>query len=265
MTASDQALAERPVTAVAATSIPLRKAALFLDLDGTLADFAERPDEVGPDADRNALLRRLGQALEGRLAIVSGRPIADVDRIVESACAHVGGTHGLERRCADGSLRAAEPHPRLSQVIEAFEGFAAARPGVLVERKALAACLHFRQSPQHGESAVALAQRLADETGMVLQQGRMMAELRTPGADKGASIRAFMAEPPFAGHVPIFVGDDLTDEPGFAAAQALGGHGVLVGGRQGSIADARLKDVPAVLDWLQQSLDRGAFRLGGAE
>ena len=79
--------------------------------------------------------------------------------------------------------------------------------------------------------------------------------------DKGDMVRAFMAEDPFKGHRPLFIGDDLTDEDGFAAAAKLDGYGVLVGSPRQSLATGRLPDVDAVLDWLQDAIETGGFRL----
>ncbi len=82
----------------------------------------------------------------------------------------------------------------------------------------------------------------------------MVAELCTPGLDKGAAVRAFMDEAPFAGALPVFVGDDLTDENGFRAARALGGVSILVGPLRATDADMRLDSVPAVRGWLEAAL-----------
>ncbi|MBU2118540.1 MAG: trehalose-phosphatase, partial [Alphaproteobacteria bacterium] len=136
--------------------------------------------------------------------------------------------------------------------VAAFRAFAAARPGLIVEDKTVAAGLHYRGDPRHAEAAEALARDLAARTGLKLQPGKLVLELKTPGADKGTALAAFMAEPPFAGGVPVMVGDDLTDEYGFAAAEALGGFGVLVGAPRPTAARHGLEDVAAVLDWLEK-------------
>ena len=229
------------------------RAAVFLDLDGTLAPFAPRPEDVRPDPELTGLLRRAGERLGGRLAVVSGRTVADVDRILEGAVPAVAGVHGLERRTAAGLTRA-EPPAGLALAHRALQAFAADRPGLLVEDKGLAVTLHYRLAPAMAEEARRLALTLAAEHGLERQFGDMVAELKTPGADKGASVRAFMAEPPFARAQPIFVGDDLTDEDGFAAAQALGGYGVLVAATRETAARHWLPDVAAVRAWLGAAL-----------
>jgi trehalose 6-phosphate phosphatase len=144
------------------------------------------------------------------------------------------------------------PDPAVRRAVAAFDAFAADRPGVIVEDKTLAAGLHYRQAPDVSADALALAASLAQETGLALQPGSMVLELKTPGTDKGAALTAFMAETPFKGAIPIMVGDDLTDEHGFEAADALGGFGVLVGPERPTAARYRLEDVAAVLDWLDQ-------------
>jgi trehalose 6-phosphate phosphatase len=228
------------------------KPAMFLDLDGVLAPLAPTPDAVGPDARRTEVLTRLTERLDGRVAIVSGRTLNEIDRISDGAARAASGVHGLQRRRGDGTFANQTPDPAIRQAVAAFDAFAADRPGVLVEDKVLSAGLHYRQAPGASEDAVALATSLAQATGLALQPGSMVLELKTPGTDKGVAVTAFMAEAPFNGATPIMVGDDLTDEHGFEAAEALGGFGVLVGPERPTAARYRLDDVVDVLDWLDQ-------------
>jgi trehalose 6-phosphate phosphatase len=225
---------------------------LFLDLDGTLAPLAPRPQDVIADSDRNRLLAALNNRLEGRLAVISGRTIEDVDRILDRTVLAVAGVHGLTRRSSDGALSAAVPDAGLIRVREAFQHFASDHPGLLVEDKSASIALHYRGAPQYRQAALALADRLAAETGLVAQHGAAVVELRTPGADKGDAVAAFLAEPPFAGRRPVFVGDDLTDEDAFAFVERAGGLGVLVGPARATAASHRLADVAAVLAWLEE-------------
>lgn len=244
--------AERMGASLPPPPCDLPRAALFLDLDGVLAPLAPTPDAVGPDPRRSAVLRAVSTRLDGRVAIVSGRPLHEIDRIAEGAVTPASGVHGLERRRADGSRLAARPHAAVREAVAAFQAFARDRPGLVVEDKAVAAGLHYRGDPTQAEAAEALARDLASRTGLRLQPGKLVLELKTPGADKGTALKAFMAEPPFAGSVPVMVGDDLTDEHGFVAAQALGGFGVLVGPARRTAARHGLADVEAVLDWLER-------------
>lgn len=243
-----------------AAPLVLAHTSLFLDLDGTLAPIMSHPGEVGPKAERNALLRRLSESLGGRLAVVSGRSIADIDRILEGAVIAVAGVHGLERRDAKGGLHRIAPHPALARVAEELRQFAAALPGVLIEDKTLSLAVHFRAEPGAAHLVEAQALRIAAANGLAVQPGDHVVELKTPGHDKGDALRAFMADAPFAGARPIFVGDDLTDEAAFGAAASLGGFGVLVGRTRPSLARRQLSDPEAVLDWL-----RAAVMTAGAE
>ncbi|RZJ24373.1 MAG: trehalose-phosphatase [Brevundimonas sp.] len=230
----------------------LERIALFLDLDGVLAELADTPDAVVPEARRTEVLRALTPRLGGRVAIISGRTIAEIDRISDHSMASASGVHGLERRRADGEIVRAEASESVREAVEAFEDFARTRPGVVVEDKAVAAGLHYRGAPDAAGDAEALTRRLSQETGLTLQPGQMVIELKTPGASKGTALKAFMREAPFAGGTPVMLGDDLTDEDGFRAAAELGGFGVLVGAPRETAARYGLPGVTAVLDWLEQ-------------
>ncbi|MGZ3378302.1 MAG: trehalose-phosphatase [Phenylobacterium sp.] len=235
---------------------PLRlgETALFLDLDGTLAPIAARPQDVQPDPRRTSLLERLADRLDGRLAVVSGRTLEDIDRILEGRVTAVAAIHGLVLRRPDGRVEVTPGHPGLTAAVSGLRAFAALDSGLIVEEKGLSVALHFRLAGRYGAAARDCAERLAANTGLTLQEGDMVEELRTPGPDKGASVRAFMSAPPFAGASPVFVGDDATDEDGFAAAQALGGIGVGVGAVRATQARYRLTGVDAALTWLENAL-----------
>ncbi len=231
--------------------LALSGAALFLDLDGTLAPIAERPEDVRPDPRRTDLLQKLGVRLEGRLAVVSGRSLSEIDHILESRVTCVAAIHGLVRRDAQGVIGEAAPHPGLVAARAALREFAQRDARLLIEDKALSLTMHYRQAPDRAPEVIDLAERIATTTGLTLQPGDMVVELRTPGASKGDSIRAFMAEEPFRGARPIFLGDDLTDEHGFFAARQLGGYGILVGPARKTTATYRMEGVEAALTWLE--------------
>jgi trehalose 6-phosphate phosphatase len=235
---------------------PLRldKAALFLDLDGTLAPIAARPQDVRPDPRRTSLLERLVRATGGRLAVVSGRTLADIDRILEGRVVPVAAVHGLVLRDPQGRLTAAPPHPGLESAVLDLQSFAERDAGMIVEDKGLSVALHFRLAGYQAEPARARARAIAERTGLTLQEGDMVEELRTPGPSKGDSVRSFMKLPPFSGATPIFLGDDATDEDGFEAATALGGMGVAVGSHRAVHAGHRLPNVEAALAWLEAAL-----------
>ena len=237
--------------------LELEGVALFLDLDGVLAPIVARPEEVRPESGRTRLMQALQTALGGRLAVISGRTIADLDRILDGAVGSLAGVHGLERRLGHGPIWRAAPSPAVADAKAAFEAVALAWPGAVVEEKGVSVGIHYRAAPAALTAVREVVERLAPTDELVAQWGQMVAELRTPGPDKGDALMAFMAEPPFAGARPVFVGDDLTDEHGFEAAVAAGGFGVLVGQARATAARMRLENVEAVFDWLNAAVSSG--------
>jgi trehalose 6-phosphate phosphatase len=241
--------------------------ALFLDIDGTLAELADDPRSVRVDADVAAALPRLAQSLDGALALITGRAITDADRLFPQLKLPLAGQHGSERRDAEGIIHLYTPHPgTLDRLRELAQGLAARHTGLLVEDKGATLALHYRRSP-HLASHVRRALRSShDDTGgadgYTLQPGKMLLEVRPENRDKGTAIRDFMAEPPFAGRLPVFLGDDRTDEHGFAAVEAQGGWSIKVGpGR--TRAHFRLADIAAVRRWLLAA-PGSASRIGPA-
>ena len=238
------------------TSLPLpptdllEGAALFLDFDGTLVELAEAPDAIRVPPDLAPMLNRLRRRLNGRLAIISGRSLADLERHVPCAGIAFSGSHGLELRLTDGTRIPLSVPIGFDDVRRRVLRFAERAEGLLVEEKPAGIALHFRQAPAEAERAAAFMERLAKDRGLSVQHGSMVAELRPRGADKGDALRAFMTEPEFTGARPVFVGDDLTDEHAFEAAAALGGAGILVGAPRDTAARYRLESVAAVADWL---------------
>lgn len=225
-------------------------AALFLDFDGTLVEIADRPNDIDVSADLPDLICAVGAALCGRLAIVSGRSLDALDAYLGDLGVVIVGSHGAESRLPDG--RRIEATPRISSdAISAAEAFAKAMPGVQVEIKSHGVALHYRGAPPAAGKALAFVADLAQRHSLKVKHGKMVAELVTPGADKGAAVRMLMAMAPFRDAYPLFVGDDVTDEDGFAAAQLLGGSGVLVGAPRETDARFRLPDVAAVHSWLR--------------
>ncbi len=226
-----------------------RPVALFLDFDGTLIEIAETPEGIVVPGDLAARLVALSQRLEGRLALVSGRAVANLEEHCGPLAVAVAGSHGLSRFSATRERLGKEPAPLPDAVFAALADFAAAE-GLSLEEKSHGAALHYRADPSLAERAEAFAGSLAEEHGLMVKRGKYVVELVPPGADKGAAVRAFMDEPPFAGACPVFVGDDVTDEDGFEAARELGGFGVLVGHRAATAARHALADPAAVAEWL---------------
>ena len=234
---------------------------LFLDLDGTLLDIVDRPEDVRADESLRALLGDLAERLDGRVAVISGRSLEQIDGILGDIAADlaVSGSHGCEHRWKGVWARPVRPES-LDRVAERARAFAQARQGVLAEEKSYGVALHYRLNPGAEPDARHLAEALAAEFGLYLQHGKMMVELRVAGGDKGQAIHRLMSRPPMKGTRPVFIGDDVTDEPGFAAARELGGHGVLVGGPRATAADYRIASPADLRDWLAGAVPAGASR-----
>jgi trehalose 6-phosphate phosphatase len=230
----------------------LAPAALFLDFDGTLVELADAPGAIAVPSGLAPLLDRLAARLGGRLAIVSGRALDDLRRHIGAAAILMSGSHGAELCYSDGRRIPVSAPPGLEAARAEIRRFAAAAEGLLVEDKPAGIALHYRLAPERAGEAQALFESLAARTGLALQRGKMVAELKPLGADKGAALSRLMAEPPFAGARPLFVGDDLTDEDAFRAACSLGGEGVLVGPARPTAARWRLEGVAQVTAWLEE-------------
>lgn len=245
----DNALSEPPV--------PIGNYAFFFDLDGTLAEIRPRPDQVKIPLPVRQALARLSQQHNEALALVSGRPLAELDALAMPYRFPLAGIHGAERRDIHGQIHrvsldegvAERLQHRLAHAIEEM-------PGCLLESKGAAFALHYRQSPQYQQAILALAQEtVAHLPGLALQPGKCVVEIKPAGISKGEAINAFMLEPPFAGRTPVFVGDDLTDEAGFDAVNTLGGLSVKVG--QGNTrAQWRLADVSGTHQWLIKAAEQ---------
>ncbi|GAA0732116.1 trehalose-phosphatase [Sphingomonas japonica] len=248
--ASDRPLPEKSARLRPPTDL-LRGATLFLDFDGTLVEIADRPDDVAIPPGLRDLLARLASALDGRLALVSGRSVDTLARLLPDHGVVVSGSHGLEFARADGSVEQPDPPEALQRVRARFEEFAEGRDGILVESKPLGIGLHYREAPHLAKQAEALAVAVAQAHGLPLQRGKMVFEVRAAGGHKGSAIETLMGEMPFSDGCPIFLGDDVTDEDGFEAVSAMGGDGILIGPDRDSAAVYRLDGVAEALAWLE--------------
>lgn len=234
----------------------LDDACLFLDFDGTLVELADRPDGVVVEESLGRLLRRLGERLDGRVGIVSGRSIEQIDAFLGPSLGAyaVVGSHGAEIRRA-GQEPTGPSRPASLMVAErAFADRFGGDEGVVIEVKTLGVAIHYRLAPHVEAEAIALVEAFAARDGLAVQRGKMMVELRMAGHDKGTAIAALAEAAPFAGHPPIFVGDDLTDEPGFVIAAHHGGAGILIGAPRDTAARYRLSGVAEFLAWLENAL-----------
>lgn len=220
---------------------PPSRAALLLDLDGTLLDIAPRPELVvvptGLPRALMALRERLGEAL----AVVSGRPVEQIDTLLPSIAYAAAGEHGAAYRFDPGAAlhRPDLPHPPEAWAAQA-EAAASLHPGAFVERKAHGFVLHYRAAPAAESDLRAAAMRIVgDNRDFVVMPARKAWEVKPAGVDKGEAVRMLMQRPPFAGRLPIFIGDDVTDRAGIAAAVSLGGAGLLVPETFGDAAGVR--------------------------
>jgi trehalose 6-phosphate phosphatase len=227
-------------------------AAVFLDIDGTLVPHESRPDAVRIDGALRTLLERAREAAGGALALISGRSIADIDALFSPAIFAVAGQHGAERRSADGRIHHHAPlASRLQGQAAKLRELVRAHPALLMEEKGASLALHFRGDPGLGGLAERETRKAVVALGddFELLAGKFVFEVKPSGKDKGTAIDEFMAEAPFAGRRPVFVGDDLTDELGFERVNRLGGDSVKVGPGP-TRARWRLADAGAVRDWL---------------
>ena len=249
----------RRVTETTKPEWPARPA-LFLDLDGTLLELAEEPHAVEPSGRLRRLLPLLKAATGGAVAFVSGRPIREIDSLLAPHRFALAGVHGNERRSngTTDTLPTNDPGA-LDGIRHELAAYRAANPGVIVEDKQIGVALHYRKRSDLECEVLEFAARLEAllPPDYELLRGSKVVEVKPSAMNKGAAVRAFMREPPFADRTPVFVGDDVTDEAAFEAVNSLGGVAVKV--RSGiSAAPWRLPDVDAVLTWLEALVDRDA-------
>jgi len=235
---------------------PQRDWAYFLDIDGTLVDIADSPSGARLAPELRHLVEQLSQAAGGAVALISGRSIADIDGLFPGVHLPAAGQHGIERRDATGGIsRHPFPSERLDDVRAHLATAAARHRGLLLEDKGLSLALHYRRAPRLGGFAHRLVRSLLPTVGAqyCILAGKRIVEMKPAGKDKGVAVLEFMQEAPFKGRTPVFVGDDVTDEYGFATVNRLHGHSVKVGPGP-TAAQWRLRDVRAVQEWLERGL-----------
>ncbi|HET7671536.1 MAG TPA: trehalose-phosphatase [Burkholderiales bacterium] len=234
--------------------------ALFLDVDGTLLEIAATPRAVHTDRADTKLIAALYEKADGALALVSGRSLATIDLLFAPLKLPAAGQHGVERRDARGRVqRPAFPADVLTRAADMIGAFAAKHAGLVFEHKGYSMALHYRLAPHLAGAAHAVVREAcrAVGEGMEVQRGKMVAELKPAGHDKGKAIEAFMREKPFAGRIPVFLGDDLTDEHGFRVVERLGGHSIKIG-PGATEAKWRLPHPAAARAWLGDWLARAS-------
>ena len=235
---------------------PGERWSLFLDFDGTLAELAETPDGVRVDPEVPATLCALHRSLDGAVAVISGRSIAQLDAFLAPARLPAAGIHGLERRGADGTCAPGDVSAGALEALRAALGPLLRNDSRLVlEDKGTSLVLHYRRAPEREEECRHVIAELLrvhpDLARFRVVLGKRMVEAVPVGSDKGTAIRAFMHEAPFAGRRPVFAGDDLTDEDGFAAVSELSGLGIKVG-EGPTCAPCRADSVGELLAWLRR-------------
>jgi trehalose 6-phosphate phosphatase len=232
---------------------PFDRVALLLDLDGTLLDIAPTPDSVVVEPGLVKSLLGLRGHLDNALAVVTGRPIETIDRLLDDAPYAVAGEHGGVVRHAPGDEPERPDLPAPPETwLQKAEWLAAAYPGALLERKARGFSLHYRAVPDAGPVFQdALTRMLGESSPFDLLAGHMLWEVRPRGADKGRAVTVLMERAPFAGRLPLFIGDDVTDEDGMRVAAAMGGGGLRVDTAFGSPAGVRA--------WLCQAAGMGGW------
>jgi len=239
--------------------------ALFLDVDGTLLDIAARPDGARVPAGLREALTTLSQRLDGALALVSGRTIASVDRLFKPLLLPAAGQHGAElRRSAQAQVQRVACNVDFEPFRAPLEHFASAWPGILIEWKGQSLAVHCREAPgSRGELGVLLADLAGKADGIVVMDSRSGFDLRPTVVSKGSAVEWFLSEPPFRGRIPVFAGDDITDEGGFAAALRHHGIAIRVGGDGKSLAQLRVAQPVEFRAWLSQSAGAPETRASG--
>ena len=228
--------------------------ALFLDVDGTLLEIAETPQGVHVPASLKQLLDEVRWRVDGALALVSGRSLANMDQLFSPLRFIASGVHGCERRTADGHvLRPEVDAATIARVRSQLAEFVRRHEGLLLEDKHYAVAMHFRRAPEMRGEVYRVMKEALLQLGPTFsfQEGKSVLELRPNAWTKGSSITSFMQEAPFIGRTPVFIGDDVTDEDAFEVVNAMSGVSIRVGNPVSTLARHRLDGVSDVLRWLQ--------------
>lgn len=234
---------------------PQARWAYFFDIDGTLADIEVVPEDVQIATDVRATIDWLYDITGGAVALVSGRSVADIDHHFPGCRMPLSGQHGVERRDADGTYHSNTVDTRLLDRARAtLAGPVSRHEGLILEDKGFSLALHYRQRPSLAAYCHRLMRSVQSDIGndFVVQRGKRVVELKPAFADKGVAMRQLMTLSAFEKRVPVFVGDDVTDENGFAAANQMGGSSVKIG--QGkTVATWRLRDITELMTWIHRT------------
>ncbi|MDO8878713.1 MAG: trehalose-phosphatase [Pseudolabrys sp.] len=206
--------------------------AFLLDVDGTLIDIGPSPTEVEVPETLKAALAALHVRSGGALALISGRPIRDLDRLFAPLRLPAVGGHGAELRLTDDTVSRIDDLP--SDLRRHLLDAVTPGSGIEYEDKGYSVALHYRKAPQHEErlrAHVAGSQAAFPAVDTEVLPGKAVFEIKRAGTNKGDGVRGVMAHAPFAGRQPVFIGDDVTDAAAFAALAEFGGQGFSVGCR----------------------------------
>lgn len=230
-----------------------REWAVFLDVDGTILEIAETPQEVCVPETLKRLLNELCMRLDGALALVGGRNVADLDRLFHPLRFCAAGVHGCERRESSGCVTRAQIDERsLDHAREQLLQFVLKFPELLLEDKGSALALHFRRTPRLRSLVYATVTQVVAALGpqFTVQPGKCVLEIRPGACSRGGAINDFMHEAPFHGRTPVFIGNDFADEDGFAYVNRCGGVSIRVGRPIATFATYWLQDVGETAAWL---------------
>lgn len=240
-----------PLGSLDQASLTAARTAIFLDFDGTLAEIVDRPEAAAITPAVHSTLVRLQRATGGATAIVTGRTIREIDGFLEPLRMPVAGVHGLERRGTDGEIVTAPIDAAVLKVLhERLARLADAEPGLLLEVKTGSIALHYRRRPDLERNCLeAVEKAIADLHGLETLRGKMVVEIKAGRSNKGDAIADFMKETPFRGRVPIFAGDDVTDEDAFREIARLNGIAIKIGSGDTS-AGYRARGTAQFHQWL---------------
>jgi trehalose 6-phosphate phosphatase len=231
-------------------------AAFFIDFDGTLVEIAARPELVEVEPRVRQLLEALRERYGGAVAIVTGRPLDVVDRFLAPLLLPTAAEHGHIRRDAKGMVHAdTDGADAVALVLARLAPLVEANPGLVMERKASSGSLHYRQRPELGEiCARAVEAAMAGLQGLSMMHGKMVFDIKPAGVSKGTAVAGFLGEAPFKGRLPVYAGDDRTDECAFATVNDLGGVSIKIG--DGDTMAKYRTDRESLLAWLRALADR---------
>lgn len=229
--------------------------AVLLDVDGTILDLAATPHAVVvPEALRHTLVQLLKRT-RGALALVSGRPIADLDHIFAPLRLPAVGGHGAEIRPGAHDTSYEQQASTLDPGLKLqLKDIATRYPDVAFEDKGYSLAVHYRLAIEHEidvvEQVFHVCKAYPIDSYEILT-GKAVIEVKARGFDKGTAVRRLMTYPPFTGRTPIFIGDDTTDEAAFAVMPDFDGIPISVGRKVPGIA-GRFQSPVEVRRWLER-------------